>query len=38
MNFLIVEGYKQGAEKFAKESGAKGNPLIPNTFKLFKMI
>ena len=24
MNFLLVEGYKQGAQKFEKESGVKG--------------
>lgn len=25
MNYLIVEGYKQGALKFEKETGIKGN-------------
>ena len=32
MNYLIVEGYKEGALKFQKESGIKG---IPNSFLKF---
>jgi len=31
MNFLVVEGYKNAAMKFEKESGVKGNYLL-NTF------
>ena len=31
MNFLVVEGYKDGALKFEKESGIKGNPKLPLT-------
>ncbi len=29
MNFLIVEGYKEGAIKFQKESGIRGKSLLP---------
>lgn len=28
MNFLIVEGYKEGAVKFQKESGLKGKSVF----------
>jgi hypothetical protein len=26
MNYLVIEGYKTGAQKFEKESGVKGKP------------
>jgi len=28
MNYLVVQGYKEGAYKFMKEAGVKGNSLV----------
>lgn len=34
MNYLIVEGYKQGAMKFEKETGIKGKNKLFNKIQL----